>query len=264
MNFPKSSAAFIILVATALFAFLNPTVAKSQSSLWPQDTIVIGIDSDMSTYLGKWEYLIYAEAFRRLNIKFELPVFPLKRLEVLANTGIVDGEAARISEYGEAHPDLIRVKEPLVYLNFSIYSANPKLNVKTLADIPHKNLTIEHLRNNMFCALTITKLFPHEKLIELTTSEQGIRKLLANRIDLYCDIDLRALSALHSLDLKASEIQRFYKVLDIKSEVPLYPFLQKKHAALAVKLARTIKRMRAEGLIEKYRLNVERELGWSH
>jgi polar amino acid transport system substrate-binding protein len=44
--------------------------------------------------------------------------------------------------------------------------------------------------------------------------------------------------------------------------VPTYPYLHRKHADLAPRLAAVLKQMKSEGLIKAYRLQVERDLGW--
>jgi hypothetical protein len=52
------------------------------------------------------------------------------------------------------------------------------------------------------------------------------------------------------------------KVVSIGKTVPTYPYVNKKHAELAPRLAAVLKQMKAEGLIEVYRKQVERDLGW--
>jgi hypothetical protein len=53
------------------------------------------------------------------------------------------------------------------------------------------------------------------------------------------------------------------KALYLRKSVPTYTYLHKKHTELAPRLAATFKKMKAEGLIEAYRLQIEREMGWS-
>jgi hypothetical protein len=84
--------------------------------------------------------------------------------------------------------------------------------------------------------------------------------LLAGRSDAYCDIDIYVREALNSDELKGATAVR--KLFDIAS-VPTYPYLYRKHADLAPRLAAVLKQMKAEGLLAEYRKQVERESGWA-
>jgi len=54
------------------------------------------------------------------------------------------------------------------------------------------------------------------------------------------------------------------KVISIGNAVPTYPYINKQNADLAPRLAAVLKQMKAEGLIETYRMQVERDLEWKH
>ena len=98
-----------------------------------------------------------------------------------------------------------------------------------------------------------------DHLSDVLGVDQGVKKLLVGCADLYCDIDAWVREQLVSPEIKGAA--RVRKVVDLGKSVPTYPYLNKKHAALAPRMAEVIKKMKAEGLIEGYRLQVERELG---
>lgn len=50
------------------------------------------------------------------------------------------------------------------------------------------------------------------------------------------------------------------KLFEIVEPLQLYPYLQRRHAALAPRLAATLRQMKAEGLFERYRVEVLRQL----
>ncbi|MDP1612294.1 MAG: hypothetical protein Q8M11_14660 [Sulfuritalea sp.] len=133
---------------------------------------VISADAEPNSYVHRWVSLIYGEAFRRLGIPVQISSFPQARGTALANQGSVDGQAGRIRAYGDTHPDMVRVEEPV--MDFT-----------------------------------------------------GLRKLF-----------------------------------DLAS-VQTYPYVNRKHAALAPKLADVLKQMRAEGLLKAYPQQAEREMGWT-
>jgi len=51
------------------------------------------------------------------------------------------------------------------------------------------------------------------------------------------------------------------RIAGVMESAPTYPYLHKKHASLAPKMAEIIKTMKTEGLIEKYRIEVDKEFG---
>jgi hypothetical protein len=74
--------------------------------------------------------------------------------------------------------------------------------------------------------------------------------LLSGRADYYCDVDTAVQNALGSTELKG--VTTIRKVLLLQA-APLYPYLVRRHADLAPRLAATLRAMKAEGLIERFR-----------
>ena len=77
------------------------------------DTVVLGSDQEAVSVTGIWMRRIYAEAFRRLGIPIEFAVYPTKRLSTTLDEGGIDGEFVRVHAYAAAHPNLVRVEEPV-------------------------------------------------------------------------------------------------------------------------------------------------------
>ncbi len=246
------------LVAGILFSIFP---AHSQPARSQPTPFYIVADANPNTYGSRWASLIYTEAFKRLGIPFQLDHYTLKRRSVQADDGSVDGEASRVYGYGATHPNLIRVEESVMDFNFALFTANPAVRVQQLEDLRSSaNLLVEYRRGILMCENTLKPLVPPERISDVTTEEQGVKKLLAGRTDLYCDIDVFVLQLLHSPEFKNATNVR--KVFDLGKSVPTYPYLHRKHAELAPRLAAVLKKMKAEGLIEAYRLQVERDLGW--
>lgn len=249
--------ALLALLAGLLFVSLP---AQAQNSPAQSQPFIVGVDSDISTYLVQWTWLIYAEAFRRMGIPLKFNSYPLQRLSAMVDEGAIDGEGGRVYGYGATHPNLVRVEESLLELNFSLYTAHPTLRLQRKDEQAFTGLRVEYRRGILMCETTLKRWVAPERLSDVTTVEQGVNKLLARRTDLYCDLDIHILTALHTPEFKGATSVR--KVLDLSTSVPIYPYLHKKHAALAPRLAATLKAMKAEGLIEAYRLQTERERGW--
>lgn len=221
---------------------------------------VMSADQDEKTFAGKWVWLIYTEAFKRLGMKFQLLANPMTRQSLLADDGLVDGEVARIYSYGDKHPNLVRVEEPVLDLVFSLYTANPALHANSIDDLKNGAWHAEYRRGVGICQTVMTQLFGAARLSNVTTSEQGANKLLAGRTDIYCDNDVSMLRVLHSAEI--NHVGRIRKVTPIGDAIPTYPYLYKTHADLAPRLAAVLKNMKEEGLIESYRVQAERDMGW--
>jgi hypothetical protein len=233
--------------------------AASQTPVLPVKPFIMTLDSAADSYAGQWARLAYREAFRRMNITVEIVDYTLARRTALIEAGAVDGEGSRIAAYADAHPELIRVEESLIDFTFSIYTASPKLAARRLEDLP-ANAVVEYRRGVLMCENTLKKLIPAARLSTITSIDQGIKKLQAERTDAYCDLELYVREALHGAEFRGGATVR--KLFDIAS-VPTYPYLAKRHADLAPRLAATLKQMKAEGLLDSYHKQVERQMGWS-
>jgi hypothetical protein len=91
----------------------------------------------------------------------------------------------------------------------------------------------------------------------VTSDAQGFNMLRLGRTEVHCTADLSAFTLQNSPEFKGSTITR--RVVDIGS-FPLHPYLHRKHAELATRLATVLRQMKSEGLIERYRTEVMREV----
>lgn len=248
------------MFAAAIFIPALP--AFSQAPPAPPKPIIMAADGEPTTYGSRWVAKIYAEAFKRLGIPFQLEHYTLARRAALVDEGAADGETSRVYTYGDNKPNLVRVEESLIDLGFSFYAANPKVKLARFEDLRATNYLVEFRRGILICENTVKQFVPAERISDVPTQEQGLKKLIAGRTDLYCDIDVYVLQELQSPELKQSG-KGVRKLISIGKSVPTYPFLNKRHAELAPRLAAVLKQMKAEGLIEAYRLQVERDIGWT-
>lgn len=232
--------------------------AQSQTQAAP---FLMAADAEPDTYAFKWLSLIYTEAFKRMGVPLQIVTYSLARRTELANMGGVDGEVSRIFSYADANPLLMRVEEPIVDFTFVLFTANPKVQLQRLEDLSTNSaLLVEHRRGILMCENTLKKFVPAERLSNVTSPLQGVKKLVTGRTDVYCDIDIYVAEVLHSEEFKGTTNVR--KLLKVAS-VPTYPYLNKKYAALAPRLASTLKQMKAEGLLDAYPKQVEKEMGWT-
>jgi hypothetical protein len=213
---------------------------------------IIAVDVEGFGY--RYSSRVFTEAFRRLGIPVVIEVYPLARRAALVAEGYIDGEAARVFSYADTHPELVRVEESIMDFRFSVFTANPALRARNIEDLPATAM-VEFRRGIMVCENALKKAIPPERLSTVVATEQGIKKLLAARTDAYCDIDTFFYEALRSGDMQ--DAGRVRKLFEIAS-LPTYPHLYRKHADLAPRLAATMKKMKDEGLLDRYRDEAER------
>lgn len=213
-------------------------------------------DVEPTSLLFNWATLVYKEAFRRLGLPVEVVSLNLARRSALVEEGGIDGEVSRIHAYADTHPALIRIEEPVMDFTFSVFAAPSDLQAQQLADLP-ANAQVDYRRGILLCENALKKSIPPERLGTVTTTEQGVRKLLARRSDAYCDIDIYVTELLQSGRLDGASAPR--KLFDIAT-MKTYPYLARKHMELAPKLTAVLQQMRAEGLLVRYQKQAERQL----
>lgn len=242
------------LLATAVAAvLLGPAEARGQAATQgpAADPAPFVMSADTrATRLFRCFERLYTEAFRRLGIPLQITDQNLMRRNMLLSSGAIDGEMARARVYGEAHPELIRVEEPVFEFGFALYTANPEVRLETLEALAATRYAVEYRRGILVCETTLRKLVPPERLSDVLTTAQGVKKLLAGRTDLYCELEpLYVEEVLAEPELQGAAPVR--RVLHF-SLLPTYPYLHKRHAALAPRLAEVLRQLKAEGLYDVY------------
>ncbi|MBW8832217.1 MAG: transporter substrate-binding domain-containing protein [Burkholderiales bacterium] len=248
------------LVLLCVLSLAQPqALAQPQVQAAPAQPFLMGITAPDTSYFYKWSERIYREAFRRLGLRVEMSTYPTLRIGVLLDQGAIDGEVARARVYAEVHPELIRVEESVIDATIALYTANSSLDVTRLDDLRALKLRAGHLRGALYCERALASVLPAAQITDVTYDEQGLQMLLSGRIDAFCGVDLTVLDVLDAPELKgAAAVLRKAAVL---LAAPLYPYLHGRHADLALRLAVTLKSMKAEGLIERYRPEALREVG---
>jgi polar amino acid transport system substrate-binding protein len=252
----------LILVATLLLPAPAMPAAAPDPVTAP---FVMGTDAEETTVTGKWYRRIYGEAFRRLGIPLSFLVSPTARLSTMADEGQVHGQATRVAAYAEAHPNQLRVDEFAHLVRLALYAFDREAGTrypKRLEDLATGNWLVEYRRGVAICEKMLKPLLPAEKLSDITSTAQGMLKLKSGRTDLYCEFDLSIQFELMTPEFRG--VSGFRPVLDLGVMLQMYPYVHKSRAELAPKLAETLKKMKAEGLIERYLRESQRELEAAH
>ena len=244
---PRNCGQYLLIVGLlTLFAVL-PCAARSE----PPRPFVMVTDQPETTYEGKWQRLAYSEAFKRLGVPLEVELMPTQRVTAMVDSGAVDGQFMRVSAYADTHPEQLRVDESIYEVGFALWVSNPALTLSRLQDLAATSWIGIYRRGVELCQHSLSPVVPAERLSSVATEHDGLRMLLTGRVDYFCEIDAALQSALYSPEFKGVTSVR--PLLTVGDRILLYPYLYKKHAELAPRLAAVLKGMKAEGLLERFR-----------
>lgn len=226
----------------------------------PVTTLVLAGDVDPDALGSRWATRAYAEAARRMGIRIEIRNYPIARRASELDRGNIDGDSGRVWQYGDEHPNLIRIDAPFSELVFALYTADPAVRVQSLDDLRGSGWMVEYRRGVLFCERALKSVVPADQVADLSSEDQGLKKLLAGRISLYCDVEYAVRSILNTPEFRdKTQLRKAFTL----GSVPIYPYLHRKHAQLAPRLTATLQAMLSEGLIEAYRVQLEKEMGWT-
>lgn len=241
------------LPIAALLAVLvvQPGSLRSQ----PQQPIVMVTGQPETSYEGKWQRLAYQEAFRRLGLPLEVELMPAQRVTAMVDSGGVDGQFGRVRAYGDTHPEQVRVEEAFYEVGFALWAGNPggntpALTLQRLQDLTASNLIGVYRRGVELCERSLSPLVPAERLFSVAAEHDALRMLMAGRVDYICEIDAALQNALQSPEFKGAAVRALFTIGD---RIGIYPYLAKKNADLAPRLAAVLKAMKEEGVLERYR-----------
>lgn len=210
-------------------------------------TLSFIIDPNTNLYM-KWSELIYLEAFTRLNINFSYVVLPAVRASLMADLGKIDGETLRVTNYGNDHPNLIRIEEPILNANLSAFAYDSTIKISSWEELANSHYKIEYHRGEFLTKKRLSGLVNLERLTDSSTPSESLRKLLRARIDVYIVVEQIVTSLLASPEFIDSNI----KLLTSLEKQPSYGYLNKRHSALAIKLADVLRAMKSEGKFDIY------------
>lgn len=222
---------------------------------------VMGTDAEEATLVWHWYGRIFGEAFRRIGVPMTMEASPAARLTAAADQGDVHGQTARLFAYADAHPNQLRVDEAIYEARVALHSFGPASQSsapRRLEDLSAGKWRVEYRRGVAICEQRLKPLLAADLLSDVTSAGQGLKKLKAGRTDLYCDVDISVSNTLASPEFKG--VTGYRQAIDLGVGLPLHPYVHKSRAELAPRLADALRKMKAEGLIERYFRDAEREL----
>lgn len=233
-----------VIAALIVAFFLMPSKAADMM-------ILVGTEDVKYSMRGKWLNLVFTEVFDRLGYKLQYDGYPAARASAMSDAGKVDGEISRVFEYQMGHPNLIRVDELLYSTNFVAFAVKPGIVLHGWKSLQNTTYRVDYRRGVKLSESELNLVVASEHLSNVTTAEQGLKKLIAGRTDLFVDVEFTIVEAIKVLDPDKFDVSTLYQA-GIMQEVDAYAYLHKKHAALVPKVAEVLKALKQEGLFEYY------------
>ena len=221
----------------ASLALAGMLACAAQAS--PSPTRIIVSNSDGGRLVGFIERVL-TDAYAQVGAAPEIRTYPVARSIEMANEGITDAEAWRGPGLDRDYPNLIRVPEPILTLEYRAYTLEK----------PFPGRDWDSLRGHRVCVNLGEKLIEdrtHDLPRELAHGVDAALKMLkAGR----CDVVLSNQFAWLAMD--HSDLGTFCVGAAAIETIPLYHYVNRRHADLVPGLASAFKTLRGNGTLERY------------
>jgi polar amino acid transport system substrate-binding protein len=226
----------ILLVALSWLVPAQAQVPAPAPARGP--TLHLSVISSNATHAEMLEMIRLA--LKRLGITAEARPVPAARALALADAGTTDGDLGRIAGTEKVYTNLVPVPEPIYFYQVTAYAYQP---IDTAAGW-------ESLRPHSIClrrGIRVFELRTEGMRRQVLDDEDSILRMLRSG---GCQVAL--LERLNPTVLAAQAAQPPLLKLNPPLEVvPLYIYLNKRHAALVPRLAEVLRQMRADGTLPR-------------
>lgn len=202
------------------------------------EELQLSVMARSTTHEDIWK--VVETAAQRIGMKAVVREVSPERSAVLANAGSTDGDVGRSSGLEKEYPNLVRVPEPVYHYAPTVFS------YKKLELVPGW----EGIRGHTICirrGLRQTELHSRGMQRQVLNDEAAILRMLQAGGCEIAVMDRNNGAARRAMEADPP-LQQFLPPLEV---MPLYIYLNKKHAALAPRLAAALRQMRADGTMHR-------------
>lgn len=230
---------FSYFIASLLFCSLS-----FPATLMAQTQLVFSSIDNINTFAMIEEVL--RQAYQRLQIDISVIPLPAKRALRSANTGLSDGEAARVKSIEKEYPNLIRIDVPIRIDPMHLYvRVGDEFSVNGWDSIP-KSCVLGYRRGVKFAEYAVTE---YSLRHSINTSEMVLFEQLNKEL-----IDIVLASPIGAAKMIREQHIDNIVQLDPPIHVSyLYHYLHKKHRELVPAITRALQEMESEGKIQEIR-----------
>lgn len=229
----------------AALVFLSLTTLSGQALHHAQadELTLSNIQGSLSGQLsGSILKLVYERLGMTIDFDFRAADVSARR----ATAGETDGEVQRIAQFGDTHPTLIRVDEPLFALDGVAFTKGVRIDIDGPASLRPYKTSLRPYRIGIQDGVLFSEDVTHGMNPIRAPSVTSLFNML-DRGMVDAVITTR-ITGLHTIKrLRLAGIAPLEPPL---VRIDLYHYLHRRHMDLVPKVAATIRRLRAEGVID--------------
>jgi polar amino acid transport system substrate-binding protein len=192
---------------------------------------------------------VMLEAYRRLGIAVEIRYLPGERAIRTVNSGDMDAELFRVAGVDGAFPNLLRIPVPIYVAEMVVFTRDASLKVEGWKSL--QPYSIGYVLGVKVIEANTTGM----RVEPVNTMDQAFAKLAIGRTDVVIEDRLSGLFV-----LKANKLEGVHVLAPPLAKVPLYHYLNKKHASLLPRLVDVLRKMEKEGTIRAIAKRVAAEM----
>lgn len=190
---------------------------------------------------------ILTAVYAQLGVRIEFVAVPAKRALIESSQGRLDGEIQRVLDVENEYPTLIPVREPINYIEPSVFTKRVDLRVDGWESIRPYAIGIVR---GVGSSERGTRGMPR---VEAAPSMDQLMQMLANdRIDVAVNDRFSGMLVNSRLGLD----RRLRPLSPPLQHIELYHFLHERHRALVPQVEAVIRGMRASGELERLRREI--------
>ena len=184
---------------------------------------------------------IAGEAFRRAGLQLKLIKLPAERGLVNANEGVEDGDLSRIAGLESSYPNLVRIPEKLIDMDFVAFSRKATPAKATWAELEH--MPVGYIKG---WKIFEKNLPPATQTTTADSPEQLLTLLDKNRID--AALYDRWMGIALTKKLHINDVHVVEPALTVRE---MFIYLHKRHADKVPAITAALRAIKAEGLYSR-------------
>lgn len=237
----------VALLLICCAGLICPALSQAGDDGEPRQTLSMTHMRPESHSVSCWLIQVYEEAFDRLGYGMRYRYIPAARATQMATQGLSDGELGRTEFYGESHPELVRVEEPHLEVNFSAYTNLECIHKLDWESLKATDYRIGYLRGLDKIRKRLSS-FDQKRISVVNRDLNGIRMLKSHRIDVYIGPETSVNHSLKSIEFFKSGVRN----VGILESHRAHAYLNGKHTELATRLSEVLREMKNEGLLQEF------------
>ena len=208
----------------------------------PQLTLATGTVPPLASRPGQTGFLeaLAVEVFNRIGYDVALLKLPFERALLNANAGVEDGDVFRAAGFERDYPNLLRVPERVLDLDFVAYALRPDVQVRDWGDLARYNVGYVNgwkiFERNVKAARDITTVRELDQLMPL---------LIRGRADVVLVDRWEGLWLAREAGLRLRPLE------PPLARVDMFMYLHRKHEALVAPVAAALAEVKRTGIWQR-------------